>query len=279
MSVRINWAADGTFFYWGETDESRFTPSQTVKNILDADDSSASTVDLDSQGILYRGRWFIWNFKQPVTIDKVKYRNTATDGFSAQTLTAQYSTNTTNGIDGTWYNIGSDGNFRSVNITQTLNVTPTSTQWFRLELSGQTNSYYMYRHYTAALHLFGSYDSSNLELHDTLDTVITDDTFLNFSVANSGLPYLESKVFKIKNNTAETHKYDVSVVTSTYAADSLISGQFTVDDGVTSGAATLQTADVLPGAYSANITVHADIPTVNNPANGLHFPKVVVSEV
>lgn len=277
MSLRLNWSKDGTKFYRGNPyDGYKSALSATHREILDAEPWSASYVDRSVMGPDEQDDYLIWNFPQPVRIDKLGCWMQAAVGGSFQ-VSDDTDNSAVPGVTGTWTTVktivstvpGSSFGFHVMD-------TPTYSRWFRWNKGSQ------WWVHVWALHLFGEYESPLVQLYDIEATpaLITDPTYFDFPAATTNIEYAEEIPFKVHNNDVEDHTYLVTLSPQNYEGVTFIDDHFTLSvDGGTTKVSGLTTELIIPGGNSQTIVMHADIPSVENPGTGWYYPKITVTTV
>lgn len=197
----------------------------------------------DSVSVPSNNYWVMLYF--PVLMDIVAYATWwGRDGLNA----AQYSSDTTNGIDGTWTNFPGTlaGNAGSVvglrNSIRTLTTPITGVKSVRLRLAG---SYGGYSDWFYAMHLYGqpSATSDRLEFwHPTLDQPLSQ-TPAHFDYGNVARTSVVTKDFRIKNLsttlTASSIVVGVEANTDSAAPTFVSQTQFQYNGGSYASTATL----------------------------------------
>lgn len=285
MSRRINWSKDGTRLLRGHTSGWTAEHTQASMDIFDEEPGIASSYNIGtSVGAPGLGNYIIFNFPSPVTIDRILMILFYRRSYIKIEVSSDTETSANPGITGTWDEVmpatlpNNLGNWYPFN---DWSITPIETQWLRLTATSDYFDHYMD---VAALHLFGSYTSPQIDLYDTQTTPakITTDTYFDWIAAPSNEDYNQTKSFHIKNNDTISHTYNVTVSSQIIAGDDFITtnSNFEVSDdaGITRGL-TLVTDPVLAGDLSNQIDVYSIISSANNDGSGWHHLKVEVSEV
>ena len=159
---RISYDADGTTLYILDSSLSTATPQANSVNItLNDDDPTGTSLYLAS------GQYLLFLFPQAMDITHWSRSGSTT------TLNVEYSTNSTNGIDGTWASVAvpSPSASRAELRTNTVAVGMVGVVAFRVQRPPSANMY----HYS--LHLYGkpSATTNRLEFwHPTLDQPLSD---------------------------------------------------------------------------------------------------------
>lgn len=291
MSRRILWSRDGTRFLAGEPPSTIAQCSQTYMDAMDVAETLPSNGYELQKGFsgdhTYPITYFIWNFPAPIQIDKITLALYGSYiGRNHKYFTTQVSSNTTNGIDGTWDTVCPQQTCNVLQVPYVFNCTPTSTRWLRWYMTGYNLSadYDKIDDWAPSyINLYGEYDTETYALYDNAGTpeLITDwNNFLSLGDAYSHDLFSANKQFKIKNLDSVSHTYEIVSESGRYPFnDSLILSYYTIsNDGGVTPVTSLTTASVAPGEFSEVIDVNFNLPAINNPSNGKHFMRITVEE-
>lgn len=195
MSVRFRWSQDGTVKKWLDPRYNTLTAFAAVDDKLDADQWDATDrINYDSA---YARITLI--FPAPRTISAIGFRSTQPQNAAE----AQYSTDTTDGIDGTWYPLVLSGGIAQTNTYIKLTCTPTSCVGFRFWHSGGWAE--------SICHLYGDFTAPQFNLCDTSGNVLDADYPFIFSGFGNNQDRSGTTSFKIKNNSGANHTYQLNL--------------------------------------------------------------------
>jgi hypothetical protein len=265
MGQRINWSVDGSLGYRINVgSQTRWAMSGSDMTKLDGLPIYNNT-SLDLNGIYGAGI----NFPSTLYIEKISVILT-----KASTLSASVSSDSTNGLDGNWTVVASGVSYSSPLFALDIPIDATCT-WVRFAQSSSIG-------FVDEFHVFGEYDSPSFEFWNLSETQeLSDGYSLLLENAQNHSDYSDYEPFKIKNTNTDgvPHSYAITVTPIKYGGDSLITNYFTLseDNGATK-VSTINIVELQPGAFSAELRVYADIPAVNNPADGYHYFTVKVVE-
>lgn len=273
MSRRIYYSKDGTRLYAGDHDQRVAQLSSGSVAIMDSEPYTRSYTDLD--GVLSNTHFLIWQFGQPVTIDRLMwiYSGSDTTPFTIQLCTDD---STTDGVDGNWIDVGTITPVAYQPIT--ANITPISTKWLRVRENWWL-SHLGGRNY--AWHLFGSYDAPRYTLWESDESLeIVADTWLDFPDAPNHIDYSETKSFKIRNDLGIARSYQITAMAQDYSGSATIDSHFFIseDDGVTK-VKTINFTNISAGGFSPTIYAHMDMLKNENPGVAAHYPRISIEEL
>lgn len=277
---RINYANDGTKLY-------SYFPSAATKtihlqddiNILDGD--IYVTSNIDSNPSTNGNYHLMWNFPSGIQIDKIGVKQCFNDSGGSPILTPVtglglwYSNDSTDGIDGTW--VEYESTFSATRATYTeWDVNITSCKWLRGPLCTQNYNWYN-------IFIFGEYTDPSFEIYDAAGTIELNATDYPLGVTSisSLYDYSNRQQFKIKNKTAYTKNYSISITPIKYGGDAIITNNFSLSiDGGTTKSQTVILYNIAPNSLCNEIIdVWVDLLAENNTADGYHYYSVVIEEV
>lgn len=203
------------------------------------------------------------------------------------TLVISYSTDTTNGIDGTWTNLPTPTSVSSASPTYRNSITtlasPVDAKALRFYVKG-TWSGYEYTNYYKGIHIYGNPNTS-LELdfwHPTLDQAITP-AYFDFGDVSVGSS--STKIFRLKNFSTQAAKnVKVSLDVLTETSPTIISQHLLSTDNVNwysyvdlpeSGGIAIDSVTNAPNNISSLIYLKRN--TLSNAQVGLYTGRIVAN--
>ncbi|HET7630072.1 MAG TPA: hypothetical protein VFK03_01740, partial [Candidatus Saccharimonadales bacterium] len=249
--------------------------SYVYANLTSADLAKMNNESSDSVSVPSNNYYMMWYF--PVPMDIVAYATWwGRDGLNG----AQYSLNTTNGVDGTWTNFPGSlaGNANNVVKLRTMIMTLpspiTSVRSIRLRLAG---SYGGYSDWFNAVHLYGQPTAAGDRLSfwdPTLDQELAG-AALDFGDVQQG--NVQTKTFRVKNESSSLTANSVTVddqAPTDFTPSVPPQYDYSTDGGVTY-AQTASLGNLGPGAISGVVTVRKSTPT--NAALSLHTLRITAT--
>ena len=253
LAPRMAFDIDGTVGFILSGNGSGSVTQMTAGELANLNDQSTSTITLPANGT------YSWGLIFPELRDVKGIIHAITNGWSSQ---VQSSTDTTNGLDGTWItqiaSLPTPSPLDQVVVrtnVQSCNINAVKAIRINSPTSGNRLAYW--------LHLYGSItDNTGLDKlrmwHPTLDEPLDDST----SADGSHLDWAEvtrgttaDKTFRIKNNSATLTANSISLTTSVPSdASPAIGPQITYSDGG-AFATSINIGNLSPGAISPLITV------------------------
>lgn len=271
---RINYAKDGTRLYCKNLNtNTKIAYAQGSLNILDGDTTSTSYVGKASNETNYR---ILFNFPDLINISKVGIKTMPASGTGQMTnLSILYSSDSTDGIDGTWVEHNTLFSANDAEYTE-WEINISNIKWIAMPSFSGVNSFY-------SIFIFGEYISPRFEVWDVNGTQELKSGDFTFGITNisSNYDYEGKSSFKVKNTTEYTKNYSISILPLKYGGDTVITDNFFLskDAGVTK-LQSITIYDVLPNTLSQDIIdIYASILAINNPGDGNHLYTVVVEEV
>jgi hypothetical protein len=275
MSLRINWSKDGTIL-WRSKDNGLSIYNALTQSEMDALDSDPL---YNPAGVFNTGQssnnWLCFNFPQEIEIDKIQI---AHGGDDSSIKYIEVSSNSNSGIDGQWTSIWTADYIPESTLIQDVLITnPTPGTWLRMKnwKASVASNHSIYK-----LLLFGEYTSSRYEFWNISETQqLTEDYPLLLENAPNHTDYTDYEPFKVKNTDSIQHSYEITIQAIRYGGDSLVTDYFTLseDSGATK-VTTITITNLQPGGFTPELRIYADIPSVNNPANGYHYFAIKVVE-
>jgi hypothetical protein len=261
MGNRIHWAFDGTLAY--SIDQgigSRTAMPAATMNRFDSDPTQATKVGFGLSETL------AFNFPSPVAIDQIGIRAAGNYAF-----TAQVSSDSTDGVDGTWEEVGyfAYSNFPAL---QFFAPTATAATWLRLIFPNNAEYYNLF--------LSGEYQAPRFEFWNAAGTAeLTSEYPLAMASAPNLDDYAGSAQFKLKNTDGDPHSYSLTIKAVRYGGDTVITDNYKLSvDGGTNKLLTVVVGSIDPGNLSGVIDVYGEVAKANNPADGYHYFVVDVTE-
>lgn len=273
MATRIRYSKDGTACYGFKTITGIKTAlSNANMNILDGDNSSASTVYLWGAG----GECLVFNFPVPVNISHVKYKSNS----NHSNVYLEYCNDTLDGILNTagtsaavWTQIGNITPYVFPNYTKidasAFNVT---TSWLRIREPGNEGNMF-------CAHVFGTYSSSPYKFvaNDEVTELNTTEYPLSVTLSNRVVNNTNN-VFKIKNTSGVNKAYTLSVVPLHYEGDEVVNTHVKLSYNGGALASSVTTAVVNNNTASLPITLNTAFPLAHA-ADGFHHFAIDVTEL
>lgn len=262
MANRLRWNTDGSLVYQyfsGTNTKTALTGANA--NLLNGDIYGTDYVNISSS------KCVMINFPSSVSLSKVGIRH-ETGG----TVTVKVSSNSTDGLDGTWTTVVNAQAFSSYTYGA-YSFSPTACTWVRVSFSAGNNC--------TSVHLFGAYVTPRLRFYDLNGSIeLTQELPLAFESGISNAS--DSNVFaefKIKNTSGGTRSYSLSVVPARYGGDSLVTDavKLSTDSGSTK-LTTVTVDNVANDAMTSVIRLYMNLAAASNPADGYHQFAVDVTE-
>lgn len=137
-----------------------------------------------------------------------------------------------------------------------------------------------YNYYNRAIHIFGEYQAPLYELWKVDESLeLTDEYPLVMPDAPNDTDYSQRIQFKLKNIDTSSHSYSLSIVAARYIGDSLITNYYKLStDGGATKLTTVTITDLAAGAFSGAIDIWGNVIKANNPADGLHYFGIEVTQ-
>jgi hypothetical protein len=256
---RIRWSFDGTLGY---------TVSGGVKTAFTATEKSIADGD---KSVISKNSWgtgtLVFNFPDTISIDRIGFKQNNTG-----TVTIKVSTDSTDGIDGNWTTKITTSAI-TADIYTEFSWTASNATWLKID---GLNANYVY-----CCHLFGEYQNPRFEFWDAAGSaeLTTAQIPLAFTTAGNAADISEALTFKIKNTTAASHDYSLTVSAARYGGDAPVTDHVLLStNGGTNKAATVTVTGLAAGALSGTISLYLDMTVAHNPADGAHYGFVHVTE-
>jgi hypothetical protein len=264
MGQRINWALDGTLIY-ARSAANATSAAFSSAEMLSLDELQGAFTGVDIDAKVASGNGIVLNFPSPISVDKIGLYIDATE-----TITIDYSLDATGpGSSTTWTSLVSGVSYSPANSYQEFSFAPVTTQWLRVYSSSTINLMY-------SLLVFGEYTSPRFEFwsNDTTPVEFTANYPMLFpTIGNDADSGDLDLYFKLKNTHTSTHSYSLEVQAVKY-------NDATETTLITSNITVLPTTitNLASGALSDPVRLRANFSAINNPADGYHYFKIVVTE-
>jgi hypothetical protein len=250
------WDVDGTIMRHRSRAGAWSTRSEAERNILNDEDMDGTVYEImQNSG---DAQYMAWIFPELRTVTHYFLNQSA---FAGGTFTLEYSTDTTDGSDGTWTSVGAvsfhvslvQPYFRSALIAITVNSGNPVKGIRILHLSNTSTDYNMS---WLNVHWYGSKQThAGLAFWDPTNDVAALATAFDFGDVAQGS--VSSKTFRVKNNHGSQTANDIIVgavdVTGTMELEFSIGGGAYLPD--------LDIGDLAPGVISGVITARRTVPT------------------
>jgi len=266
---RLRWSVDDcTAYMWTTSSGVKSLMTAGNEEILDGDQYSGNTVDFTGKGLMI-------HLPGTVAINTMKLKFNQ----SSTSIKIEVSTDSTDGLDGTWSTVINNGTYLTPNYT-TFSMNDALATWIRLS---NTNGGSIY-----CAHVFGTYTSPKIEVWRADKAAeYTSEYPLAFPNIPDSANFSNYVDFKIYNKDGSAHSYTVTVGAVKYNGDAVITNYFklSLDNGVTKATSVTARSEanvaipVPSNGYSQTIRLYADILKQNNPADGYHFFTLVITEV
>lgn len=256
---RLHWSVDGAAYKWSkELTAVAGTFTSNERAILDGSSTSIDAVAVDDG--------FIVRLGGSTNVDRIGVRISC--GGGPVSAIVQYSTDSTNGIDGTW------GTLTSVSVPTEAPIqyaeytfAPVTCAWLRCSpvqgWSSTLFSFFIFGEVVSPAYAF--YDAAgNAQLNTAAYP-------LAFSAAGNAADAHQQIAFNIKNTSLTTpHVYELTV-NGYVSTDTAITDYFKLSlDAGSTKLRTVTTPSVAAESMCA-VTLYMDLPAANNPADGYHY--------
>ena len=201
-SKRIHYAFDGTLAYdYNRTTGTKSAISTSSKYTLDGDATNGDYIMFENGGIIF-------NFPDTLSLDKIGWKDDSESPTNG-TLIIEGSTNSTDGLDGTWATLKTVDPIPSDVVYVEWAITPTNVTWLRFRRTSTDTTFDLK---VFNLHIFGEYQAPRFEFWDTTETTkFTANYPLDMADAPNYADYNGSISFKLKNVDASTHSYNFNL--------------------------------------------------------------------
>lgn len=289
MASRHRYSKDGTLLHWCDG-----TPNSIVSTFSQADIEDLDGTE-ESPGWAketYFQKYYLLQLPGIFKIEKLGYTTKATFSTTNAPIDIYVSGDSVTGsrTDGTWTRLvyhatggGVSGTHREayLGVADWLIAEGTiDVKWISIMMSCGGGS----RVQLQNISLFGAYTNPpKFEFWDATDTVNFTATGgaapaypLSMPNAPNNVDYIQTKTFHLKNTDSVQHSYSISI--TPIENDTMVNNYFNVSvDGGTP--AKTVTYENLQSGATVPITIHANIPSVNNTGNGKHYYSVNVTEI
>lgn len=272
---RFHWSQNGAAYFINRgTNGIASTMSSTNRANLDSDTTWASSLraDLTKAAVLLR-------LPGTVSIDKlgVRFLVYAPDYVGGR-INIWGSTDSTSGLDGTWFSLVDSSTLPQWGVYTEYPCTPTQCSWIKI---GNFDGNYSNTCEVQNIFVFGEQLQPNYEFwNDGMTTELKDSEYpLAFSPASTSSDFHQELRFRLKNLTASTHNYALTVAARKAGGDTVVTSnvKLSLDGGVTKSS-TVNITNLTAGSFSGTISVFADILMASNPADGYHYLSIDVTE-
>lgn len=257
---RIHWSTDGTLaYFWLSQLMSRTALSAADKQIIDSQPYQETNAGVWADGI-------ILGFPKNIKIEFIRVCHTG--GTSNFAKDVWVSTDSTNGLDGTWTQIVTNVSYTAYQYTELTASSVINCRWLRIKHHAMPAE----NTYARSVHIFGEYQSPRFEFWDAAGSAeLTAEYPLSLDDAENGSTYTDYVAFKLKNTDSASHDYSLSVVPLKYGGDSIVSNYIKLStDSGSNKSTTVTISGLAAGNLSGEIRLYGDLTAVQNPGDGLH---------
>lgn len=272
---RIPYDRDGSSAFYIDSSGTVSALSDSVlSNWNDENPSSGTTYQTSSTWTIY------WGVVFPEAMDLTDVAFNDPGGSDTAHDVIEFSTDTTNGLDGTWTSLGSTSTLSTANnkegMRENINaIAAAGAKGIRIKIqktSGAAQTLVALR----TFHLYGAPAAAASRLrfwHPTLDEEV-DGAYFDWGDTPRNAAGLQ-KTFRIKNPTALTANGVTLTTEALTDASPTNTSQHTFSDDGTNFSASLNVGNLSPGATSGVLTVQRDVPS--NAALSLWWVRIIVS--